>query len=78
MSYLENTKPVTLAELARMRAGGEKIAVLTCYDASFAALVDRCGVDVALVGDSLGNVLPTTSTNSLVNAFSPTPRILPT
>ena len=57
MSYLENTKPVTLAELARMRAGGEKIAVLTCYDASFAALVDRCGVDVALVGDSLGNVL---------------------
>ena len=57
MSYLENTKPVTLAELARMRAEGEKIAVLTCYDASFAALVDRCGVDVALVGDSLGNVL---------------------
>jgi 3-methyl-2-oxobutanoate hydroxymethyltransferase len=57
MSYLENTKPVTLAELARMRAEGEKIAVLTCYDASFAALLDRCGVDVALVGDSLGNVL---------------------
>ncbi len=57
MSYLENSKPVTLAELARMRAEGEKIAVLTCYDASFAALVDRCGVDVALVGDSLGNVL---------------------
>jgi 3-methyl-2-oxobutanoate hydroxymethyltransferase len=57
MSYLENTKPVTLAELARMRAEGEKIAVLTCYDSSFAALVDRCGVDVALVGDSLGNVL---------------------
>lgn len=57
MSYLENSKPVTLAELARMRAEGEKIAVLTCYDASFAALLDRCGVDVALVGDSLGNVL---------------------
>lgn len=57
MSYLENSKPVTLTELARMRAEGEKIAVLTCYDASFVALLDRCGVDVALVGDSLGNVL---------------------
>ncbi len=57
MSYLENSKPVTLVELARMRQEGEKIAVLTCYDASFAALLDRCGVDVALVGDSLGNVL---------------------
>jgi len=57
MSYLENTRPVTLNELARMRAEGEKIAVLTCYDASFAALLARCGVDVLLVGDSLGNVL---------------------
>ena len=57
MSYLENSKPVTLTELARMRAEGEKIAVLTCYDASFAALLERNGVDILLVGDSLGNVL---------------------
>ncbi len=57
MSYLENSRPVNLTELARMRAEGEKIAVLTCYDASFAALLDRCGADVLLVGDSLGNVL---------------------
>ena len=57
MSYLENSRPVTLTELARMRAEGEKIAVLTCYDASFAAVLDHCGVDVLLVGDSLGNVL---------------------
>ncbi|MCK6383084.1 MAG: 3-methyl-2-oxobutanoate hydroxymethyltransferase [Rhodocyclaceae bacterium] len=57
MSYLENTKPVTLTELARLRSEGEKIAVLTCYDASFAALLERNGVDVLLVGDSLGNVL---------------------
>jgi 3-methyl-2-oxobutanoate hydroxymethyltransferase len=57
MSYLENSKPVTLTELARMRAEGERIAVLTCYDASFAALLERNGVDVLLVGDSLGNVL---------------------
>jgi 3-methyl-2-oxobutanoate hydroxymethyltransferase len=39
-----------------MRQAGEKIAMLTCYDSSFAALMDRCGVDVLLVGDSLGNV----------------------
>jgi len=57
MSYLENSKPVTLTELARMRTEGEKIAVLTCYDSSFAALLERNGVDVLLVGDSLGNVL---------------------
>ena len=57
MSYLDNTKPVTLTELARMRSEDEKIAVLTCYDASFAALLERNGVDVLLVGDSLGNVL---------------------
>ena len=48
---------MTLTELARMRAEGEKIAVLTCYDSSFAALLERNGVDVLLVGDSLGNVL---------------------
>ncbi|MDB5508532.1 MAG: panB [Hyphomicrobiales bacterium] len=50
-------KAVTLGELARMHAQGEKIAVLTCYDSSFATLLDRCGVDVLLVGDSMGNVL---------------------
>ncbi|MDN5937147.1 MAG: 3-methyl-2-oxobutanoate hydroxymethyltransferase [Salinisphaera sp.] len=50
-------KPVTLADLGRMKAAGEKIACLTCYDASFAALEDRAGVDVALVGDTLGMVI---------------------
>ena len=57
MSYLQDDKPVTLFELGRMRAEGRKIAMLTCYDASFAALLERAGVDVALIGDSLGNVL---------------------
>ncbi len=57
MSYLENSKPVTLTELARMRSAGEKIAMLTAYDASFATLCERNGVDVLLVGDSLGNVV---------------------
>ncbi|HTN66529.1 MAG TPA: 3-methyl-2-oxobutanoate hydroxymethyltransferase [Burkholderiaceae bacterium] len=49
-------KPVTIPSLSSMRAQGQKIAMLTCYDASFAALMDRCGVDVLLVGDSLGMV----------------------
>ena len=47
----------TLTKLQTMRSKGEKIAVLTCYDASFAALLEAQGVDVLLVGDSLGMVL---------------------
>ena len=47
----------TLTKLQTMRDKGEKIAVLTCYDASFAALLEAQGVDVLLVGDSLGMVL---------------------
>ena len=49
--------PVTLATLQRMKADGEKIASLTCYDASFAVLLDSADVDVVLVGDSLGMVI---------------------
>jgi 3-methyl-2-oxobutanoate hydroxymethyltransferase len=49
-------KPVTAPSLQAMRNTGEKIAMLTAYDASFAALMDRCGVDAILVGDSLGMV----------------------
>lgn len=50
-------KPMTLPRLAAMCEAGERIAMLTCYDASFAALCDRAGVDVLLVGDSLGMVI---------------------
>lgn len=57
MPYLANERPVTLHELAKMRAEGRKIAMLTCYDASFAALLERCGVDMLLIGDSLGNTV---------------------
>jgi 3-methyl-2-oxobutanoate hydroxymethyltransferase len=57
MTYLASNKPITLPELGRMKRDGERIAMLTAYDASFAALEDRCGVDVMLVGDSLGNVI---------------------
>ena len=50
------TKAVTIPSLNAMRAAGTKIAMLTCYDASFASLMDRCGVEVLLIGDSLGMV----------------------
>ena len=47
----------TLSKLQAFHDSGEKISVLTCYDASFAALLEAQGVDVLLVGDSLGMVL---------------------
>jgi 3-methyl-2-oxobutanoate hydroxymethyltransferase len=49
--------PVNVSTLVRMKAEGEKIACMTAYDASFATLVDDAGVDVVLVGDSLGMVI---------------------
>ena len=50
-------KPITLPRLREMHAKGEKIVMLTAYDASFAALGDQAGVDCLLVGDSLGMVM---------------------
>jgi 3-methyl-2-oxobutanoate hydroxymethyltransferase len=50
-------KPLTLQRLRAMHAAGEKVAMLTCYDATFARTLDEAGVDVLLVGDSLGMVL---------------------
>ena len=50
-------KPVTLPRLREMRAAREPIAMLTCYDASFAKLLDAASVDTVLVGDSLGMVV---------------------
>ncbi len=57
MSTHVATRRLTHVDLGKMRANGEKIAVLTCYDASFAQLCDTAGVDALLIGDSLGMVL---------------------
>src|SRR5688572_33318138 len=51
------TTKVTIHTLRGMKERGEKIAVLTAYDATFARLLDDAGVDVLLVGDSLGMVI---------------------
>ena len=48
---------ITLSTLQKMGQDGIKIAMLTCYDASFSAVLEEGGVDTMLVGDSLGNVL---------------------
>jgi 3-methyl-2-oxobutanoate hydroxymethyltransferase len=51
-------KAISLLDLkARKASGADKIVMLTCYDASFARLLDDCGVDILLIGDSLGMVL---------------------
>ncbi|HRE14293.1 MAG TPA: 3-methyl-2-oxobutanoate hydroxymethyltransferase [Usitatibacteraceae bacterium] len=48
---------VTIPKLQERAKAGEKLAMLTCYDASFAAISDAAGVDILLVGDSLGMVI---------------------
>lgn len=60
--YVQNSsaserKPITVPGLQEMKAAGHRIVMLTVYDASFAWHLETAGVDVALVGDSLGNVI---------------------
>jgi len=55
-------KAVTVPSLVARRSDGPAIVMLTCYDACFATVLDECGVDVLLVGDSLGMVLQGHST----------------
>jgi len=55
-SPLPQRKPVSLPRLHEMRERGEKITMLTAYDATFAAVADAAGVECILVGDSLGMV----------------------
>ncbi|WP_374568816.1 3-methyl-2-oxobutanoate hydroxymethyltransferase [Ideonella sp.] len=52
------TRPAwTLPRLREASARGEKLVMLTCYDATFSRVLDEAGVDILLVGDSLGNVI---------------------
>jgi len=53
----DTRKKMTVRRLAEMKRAKEKIACLTAYDASFAQLLEKAGVDVVLVGDSLGMVI---------------------
>ena len=55
-SPMPSRKPISLPRIAEMRSRGEKIAMVTAYDATFAAVADAAGMDSILVGDSLGMV----------------------
>lgn len=57
MGYLQGDKPITIAKLLSMHADGEKISMLTAYDSTMSALLNHCGVETILIGDSLGNVI---------------------
>jgi 3-methyl-2-oxobutanoate hydroxymethyltransferase len=57
MTDEDKNSPVTLADLQQMKQRGEKIACLTCYDASFTRVLETAGVDMFIIGDSLGMVL---------------------
>ncbi len=50
-------KKVTINTLKKMKQAGERITMLTAYDATFAKLLDRAGIEILLVGDSLGMVV---------------------
>ena len=61
------TRKTTILDIQKMKAEGEKITVLTCYDYPTARIMDNCGIDMILVGDSVGvvfagheNTLPVT------------------
>jgi len=57
MSAQSITRRLTQADLTKIYAASEKVVMFTCYDASFARLLDSAGVEVLLIGDSLGNVI---------------------
>ncbi len=57
MSSHAEQRRITQLDLFKLAANGEKITMLTCYDASFAALCEAAGVESLLIGDSLGMVM---------------------
>jgi len=54
---LPGSKQLTITDFFKMKSNGERFAMLTCYDATFAEAMDAAGVDMLLVGDSLGMVV---------------------
>ena len=82
--YADQAKParrpqLTVPKLREMKSAGEKIVAITAYDASFARAVDAAGLDVILVGDSLGMVmqgkastLPVTRSSAMIDGSSTT------
>ena len=54
---MNDSAPITISHLQEMKRQDEKIAMLTCYDATFAGTMDQAGVDIILIGDSLGMVV---------------------
>lgn len=56
-STQSKVSPKTIADLQKMKQKGQKIVSLTAYDATFSGLIDQAGVDMILVGDSLGMVI---------------------
>ena len=57
MSKYTQREAVTVSHIVQAKAAGRKISSITCYDATFARLIEATGVDLVLVGDSLGNVM---------------------
>lgn len=57
MAGVRKVSPVTLGDLQAMKRQGEKIACLTCYDATFTRVLEAAGIELFIVGDSLGMVL---------------------
>jgi len=55
--HVSDERPVTVPRLRKMKRDGERISMVTAYDATFARMFDDAGIDVLLVGDSLGMVV---------------------
>ncbi len=57
MGYISDKKRMTVGRIVRKKASSEKIVVLTAYDWFMAKVLDQCGIDIILVGDSAANVV---------------------
>lgn len=55
--YADQAPRLTISHLQALKQAGEKITCLTAYDASFTSLIEDCGIEVILIGDSLGMVI---------------------